>query len=455
MKDYFKNKKITVMGLGLLGRGVGDVEFLAENRADLLVTDLKNKKELKTSLNRLKKFKNIKYVLGKHRLQDFKNRDMILKSADVKPNSIYIKEAKKNKIPIEMSASLFAKLSSAVIIGITGTRGKSTTTQMIYEILKLSPRTVLGEREVFLGGNVKGVSTLALLNKTKDKDIVVMELDSWQLQGFGESKISPHIAVFTNLMRDHMNYYKNNIEKYFNDKVNIFKYQKENDYLIVGKNIARKIMVKHTKVKPLYLLQQRTVLCVPKSLPKDWKLKIIGEHNRENAEFATAVAEIIGVPKNIIKKTIENFKGVPGRLEYLRTVREIKIYNDTTATTPEAVIIALNSLKEYKSRIILIGGGADKNLEYDEYTKVVKKYVKNLILFKGGASEKIIFSLNKIDKIKFPINLVDNMKKAISIAKDNAKAGDIILLSPGSASFGIFKNEYDRGEQFNKLVKNL
>ncbi|MBT3729983.1 hypothetical protein HOG29_01355 [bacterium] len=171
MTNYFKDKKITVMGLGLLGRGVGDVEFLAQNGADLIVTDLKTKKQLQVSLDRLKKFKKIKYVLGKHRLEDFKDRDMILKSAGVPLDSIYIKEAKKNKIPVEMSASLVAKLSDAKIIGITGTRGKSTVTQMIYEILKAS------KKKVFLGGNVRGIATLPLLESTKKGDYIVMELD--------------------------------------------------------------------------------------------------------------------------------------------------------------------------------------------------------------------------------------------------------------------------------------
>lgn len=236
-KDYFKGKKITIIGLGILGRGVGDAEFLAKNGADLIVTDLKNKKELKVSLNRLKKFKNIKYILKKHRIQDFRNKDMILKSAGVPLDSIYIKEAKKNKILIEMSASLFAKLSDATIIGVTGTRGKSTVTHIIYEILK--SRVALDKtrkglpftrRRVFLGGNVKGISTLALLGKVNPPaggDIVIMELDSWQLQEFGESKISPHISVFTNLLADHMNYYKGNMAKYFKDKTNIYKYQKK------------------------------------------------------------------------------------------------------------------------------------------------------------------------------------------------------------------------------------
>src|SRR3990167_5586286 len=198
IKNYFKGKKITIMGLGLLGRGVGDAKFLEKNGADLLVTDLKSKKELKVSLDRLKKYKKIKYILGRHRFQDFRDKDMILKAAEVPLNSPFIMEAKKNNISIEMDASLFAKLaalstSNVDMIGITGTRGKSTVTHLIYAILNEAFKKT--KRKVYLGGNVKGLATLPLLKKVKENDTVVMELDSWQLQGFGDSKISPHILL--------------------------------------------------------------------------------------------------------------------------------------------------------------------------------------------------------------------------------------------------------------------
>ncbi|MFQ5662157.1 MAG: UDP-N-acetylmuramoyl-L-alanine--D-glutamate ligase [Candidatus Paceibacteria bacterium] len=447
-RDYFKDKKITVMGLGLLGRGVGDAEFLARSGADLIVTDLKTKKQLKSSLDRLKKFKNIKYVLGKHRLQDFRDRDMILKSAGVPLDSSYIKEAKKNKIPVEMSASLLAKLSGVKIIGVTGTRGKTTITHLIYQILKNSDVGRL--KNIFLGGNIRGISTLSLLGKVKKGDIVVTELDSWQLQGFGDSKISPHIAVFTNLMRDHMNYYKGNMKKYFQDKSNIYKHQKTGDYLIAGKEISKKIQ--NTKDGPLLL--QRTVLCVPKPLPKNWKLKILGEHNRQNAAFAAVAANAAGVPKKIIKQTIENFKGVPGRLELVKIVRGIKIYNDTTATTPNATIVALKALSKNKN-IILIIGGADKGLDMAELIKEIPKYCKSVILLDGTGTRKMQKSKIKMQNDNVKIQNANSLKTAFNLAMKNANRNDIVLFSPAFASFEMFKNEYDRGEQFNSLVNSL
>ena len=156
----FRDKKITIMGLGLLGRGIGDAVFLAECGAKLTITDLKTKAELKESLKKLNKFRNIKYVLGKHDLEDFKNADFILKAAGVPIDSIFIKEARKHKVPIEMDVSFFAKFAQGVkIVGVTGTRGKSMTTALIYQILSKN----IKDREIFLGGNVRGVATLPLL----------------------------------------------------------------------------------------------------------------------------------------------------------------------------------------------------------------------------------------------------------------------------------------------------
>ena len=445
-KDFFKGKKITMMGLGILGRGVNVAKFLAECGAELTVTDLKTEDQLAPSLKKLSKFPKIKYVLGRHDLADFSGKDMVIKAAGAPLDSLYIAEARKNNIPIEMDASLFAKLtalstSNVDMIGITGTRGKSTVTHLIYSIIKNYGR------RVYLGGNVKGLATLPLLKKVKSEDIVVMELDSWQLQGFGEAKISPNIAVFTTFLPDHQNYYKNDMEKYFSDKANIYRWQKDEDCLIAGVKTAKLI-----KEKEKNSLKSRIIIADGKNIPRGWKIKLLGEHNLANVALAAEAARKLGVKESTIKKTVEKFKGLPGRLEFIREAKGVKYYNDTTATTPEAVMAALDSLKESKGKIILISGGADKNLEYDGYAKVVKKSVKVLALFRGLASNKII---SELGKTKFPVEVFDNMKAAMKFAVANAKNGDIVLLSPGAASFGVFKNEFDRGDQFNKAVKKL
>lgn len=449
-KDYFTRKKILMMGLGILGRGVNVAKFLAECGAELTVTDLKTEDQLASSLKKLKKFSNIKYVLGEHNLADFSGKDMVIKSAGVPLDSSHIAEAKNNNIPIEMDASLFAKLAklsapNAIIVGITGSKGKSTTTHLIYAVIDEAFKKT--KRKVYLGGNVKGLATLPLLKKIKDGDVVVMELDSWQLQGFGDSKISPDIAVFTTFMADHMNYYKGNMNKYFSDKANIYRHQKENDPLVVGMQTARLI-----KKNDIAGVKGRMIVAGKKNISKNWKIKLLGDHNFDAIALAIKAAEKLDIKESAVKRAIKKFKGLPGRLEFVKEIKGVKYYNDTTATMPEAVIVAIESFKKSKGKIILIGGGADKNLEYDKYAKVVKKYVKALVLFRGLASSKII---SAIGDVKFPMKIVDSMKKAIEVATANAKKGDIVLLSPGAASFGVFKNEFDRGEQFVNAVKKL
>ena len=448
-QKYFKNKKVLVMGLGLLGRGIGVTKFLAESGAKVTVTDLKTKEELKTALKPLAKFKNITYRLGGHNLQDFKNQDLIIRAANVPIDSPYLKEAKKNKIPVTQDATLFAQLAGeeVKIIGVTGTRGKSTVTHLLYEILKND------KRRVWLGGNVRGTATLPLLKKVKSGDLVVMELDSWQLQSFGEAKLSPSLAIFTSFMNDHQNYYKNNLERYFQDKANIFKHQKAGDTLIVGKNDfspdSFKLVDEIKKLKP------KSKIIVPSYKLKaiSYKLSLPGKHREYNAALASAAAKALGVSEVVIKRTVNNFKGLPGRLELIKSIRGIKYYNDTTATTPDAVMAAVHALKEYKGKIILIGGGADKELDFKRYSQIVPKYLKELVLFKGSATDKILVVLPA--KFKKQAIVVGGMRDAFKCAISLAERGDIVLLSPGAASFGLFRNEFDRGDQFNKLVKAI
>src|SRR3990167_4093606 len=230
-REYFKGKKITLMGLGLLGRGIGDAEFLAECGAIVTVTDKKTEAELAESVERLKKYPNITFHLGGHREEDFVTTDLVIKAAGVPLDSPEIAAARKAGVQVAMSTALFAKFAmdaGAKVVGVTGTRGKSTVTQMIAYALTCASKQVL------IGGNIRGLSTLAMLPKLSEGSprtkIVVLELDSWQLQGFGDIKISPHIAVFTNLMPDHQNYYPD-MEAYFSDKANIFRFQAEGDFL--------------------------------------------------------------------------------------------------------------------------------------------------------------------------------------------------------------------------------
>ena len=236
--------------------------------------------------------------------------------------------------------------------------------------------------------------------------------------------------------------------KYFKDKQNIFKYQNEDEVLVLGEQVAREVKSRKCKVESEILVARNALV------PKAWKIKILGEHNRANIACAILVCQELEVPTSLIKKGVESFVGVPGRLELVRTVGGVKYYNDTTATTPDGNRAALLALADKKNKnIVLIAGGADKELCYTDMARLIHKTVKVLVLIEGAATEKLLAKIPKTTS--YPVYIVDNMKDAIDAAREFAKKGDIVLLSPGAASFGVFKNEFDRGDQFVKLVKKI
>jgi len=437
-ESFFKDKKITVMGLGLLGRGVGDAEFLSECGALLTVTDKKSEADLVESVRRLKTYSNITFHLGEHRTEDFTNCDMVIKAAGVPLDSSEIAAARAAGVPVYMSTALFAKYASdagAKIVGVTGTRGKSTVSHMIFHSLQK-----VGKR-VHLGGNIRGQSTLALLPEVEKGDTCVLELDSWQLQGFGDLRISPNISIFSNLMPDHMNYYGGDMEKYFLDKANIFRFQKQGDVLIIGSSIADRIRGTMPPLDPI----------IPDSIPRVWKLRIPGEHNRENASLAKAALEALELSDDEIQAGLESFEPVEGRLQFVREINGMKIFNDNNSTTPEATIAALRALGE---NVTLIIGGSEKNLSLEELVSEIKKNASHVILlmhpnYKG--SERLAEALKRAAVPYMERkSLEDAVRESVKLGK-----GETILFSPAFASFGMFKNEYDRNDQFMEIVRTM
>jgi UDP-N-acetylmuramoylalanine--D-glutamate ligase len=314
------------------------------------------------------------------------------------------------------------------------------TSMLIYELLKTNEKFL--KRKVYVGGNVRGGATLPLLPKVKKGDIVVLELDSWQLQGFGDSKISPQISVFTSFMPDHMNYYKDDMKKYFADKANIFKYQKKGDVLVIRPGMKKLI----PKIK------SKLIVAKAKDVEK-YNFIVPGQYQRENLACAVQVAKLFKVPDTNIKKAVKNFKGVEGRLQFVKEVNCLKIYNDNNATTPEATMAGVEALglNTKRKRIVLISGGADKGLEVDDLIKVINKYCKKVVLLKGTGTDILV----KKNKFKIPIMMASNLQDAVKNAQYGTKKGDILLFSPAFASFGMFNNEYDRNDQFMKIIKKL
>lgn len=430
----FAGKKITVMGLGLLGRGIGDARYLAQCGAKLIITDLKDAATLAPSVAELSGFPDVTFVLGEHRLEDFRGRDLILKAAGVPADSVYIEEARKEGTPIKMSGALLASETGLPVVGVTGTRGKSTVTHMIDEILKEAGRKTL------LGGNVRGVSNLALIPEATEEHTLVMELDSWQLQGFAEEHMSPRTAVFTTFFPDHLNYYKGDLSAYLQDKASLFLNQKEGDTLILGSQAKEAVMAAY-KGK----IRSTVVVADEHTLPGEWTLQLPGEHNRYNAGLALATARSMGIADDVAQRALENFSALEGRLELVRTIEGVRIYNDTNSTTPEAALVALAALDTGTKNIVLIMGGADKGLDMSALLREIPSKVKRLILLSGTGTERILPETTDA-------SVYGSLKDAFEEAMRFAREGDTVVLSPAFASFGMFKNEYDRGDQFKALA---
>ncbi len=411
----FEGKKILIMGLGLHGGGVSVARFFVSRKARVAITDLKNESQLEESLEKLKSL-DVKLVLGKHKEENFKNADLIIKNPAVPSNSPFLKIARENNIAITDDISLFFDLCPCEIIGITGTKGKSTTATLTYELIKDKYHTILA-------GNI-GISPLEYLDDLNKESKVILELSSFALENLNKS---PHIAVITNLFPDHLNRYES-FNDYVEAKKNIFKYQNENDILILNKADENSYRLRSEARGEVEFFE------------------------KYNAAAAGKIAEILGISdEEIIRKT-KGFKGVSHRQELIGEINEVKYFNDTAATNPGAVKYALEFLKKSYpgSNIILIAGGEDKKLSYRAMADDIQDNVKSLILLPGSASELIKRDLKKFDYYE-----EKNMKDCVKKASQLAKRGDVVILSPGAASFNLFKNEFDRGFQFIEAVKEL
>jgi UDP-N-acetylmuramoylalanine--D-glutamate ligase len=453
----FANKRVLLMGLGLHGGGLGTAKFLLQNGANLVVTDLRSKEELFPSIRELEKFKKscghryatLRYTLGRHRRKDIRSADLIVKGPGVKINSPFIKFAKALKIPVTSEMGIFFKYSPASIIGVTGTRGKSTAAYLIWKFLKTKfPR-------VFLGGNIRK-SALEFLPKLKIGDWTVLELSSFQLNDLAKSDLenikrkSPKIAVFTSILRDHLNWH-GTMASYLKAKSYIFRYQKPMDYLFINAHDSR--------VRAL--AREAPSRVVAAKLPGDLYATVdknLGEHYRASVALAWSVARHFKIAPRLIKSILKNFKGLPGRQEKIASIRGITFINDTTSTIPEASIAALKRFyplaKNKGGKIILIAGGSDKNLDFKTMTKAIQKYAWALVLLPGTATEKIKSEKSKVKDFPRTI-LAKNMREAVRCAYRLAKKKDYVILSPGAASFGLFLNEFDRGEQFIMAIREL
>lgn len=452
------------MGLGLHGGGVETVRFLCEAGAKVIVTDLKSKEELLPSIEKLGDCKEVEYVFNQHRSEDFTNVDMVVKNPAASWDNKYIQMALSKNIPVEVDSGIFFKLCKNTIIGVTGTKGKTTTSSLIYEILKAGGKNAI---KVGIGQS----PVLDKLKSLKKDTIVVFELSSWRLSALGREKVSPQIAVMTNIYPDHLNYYKS-MDEYVRDKKNIYLYQKNEDFCVLNfdderfsdfESGVKSKLVKASKERVesgrgVYVAFSSVYInngVDEKKIMDLGEINLRGEHNIDNILLSIGATWAVGVDVSSIKKGILNFKGVAHRLEFVREFEGVRYFNDTAATTPEAAVFGLRSFSE---PVILICGGSDKNLDMVEFGKEIVEKSKAVVFLRGMATEKIIHCAQKYldeKRKKHDFKVVDSMAKAVEMARMEADPGDVVLLSPGAASFGLFTNEFDRGDQFKAVVKGL
>lgn len=306
--------------------------------------------------------------------------------------------------------------------------------------------------DAILGGNVRGVSTLGQLPRVTQNSVAILELDSWQLQGFGEDSLSPNIAVFTTFYPDHMNYYKHDMNQYLDDKAQIFLHQKPEDTLIVSTQVLPILKERYVKS-----IRSKVVVVDASQFPKGWDIQIPGEHNKLNAVCAIEAARALGIDDDVIQQSIATFKAVPGRLEFLREVRGVKIYNDNNATTPEATIASLRAVgSPEKKSVVLVIGGDDKELEMGKLLEEIPLWCSKVVLFKERGTDRIRDQVFAMRDSGIEVYEEDGLPNTVNRAFSVATPGETLLYSPTFSSFGkYFKNEFDRMDQFIALVNAL
>lgn len=452
MNKSYKNKKVLIFGLGLNQGGVGSAKYFATQGSNVRVTDLKNADVLNSSVDELKDFPDIEYTLGEHKNEDIVWADLIIKNPSVKPGNKYIEYAKKIKKTVETDMGIFLQnVDPSQIIGITGTKGKSTTASLIFKILIKSLGSKLFNPwglNVIFGGNI-GTSVLQTIPYINKNSLVVLELSSFQLEAFDKQKVSPKWAVITNIYPDHLNYYSSMAE-YTTAKKVIGKYQTKDDFLFIRKGdpmVDQKDFLSEFKGNIIRFSKT--------DLPKNLHTQLLGKHNLENIAASLSVAKTFGVSEQDILDVISNFTGVPFRLELIKTWQGFKIYNDTTATNPSATIQALKSLGK---RIILICGGMNKNMDYKELSEIIDQHTKAVYFLEGDVVDEIICNMQekliiegKFDNLE---SLLEKLKHDIE-TNPYFKKDDVILFSPAATSFNLFQNEFDRGRKFNRAVEKI
>jgi UDP-N-acetylmuramoylalanine--D-glutamate ligase len=463
MDSEFHQKNVLVMGLGVHGGGLGVVRWMAKQGAHLRVTDLRTADKLQSSIAAIQaEGIPVTYTLGEHREDDFRWADLVVRNQAVPPTSPWLALARSLGKPVEMEMTIFLRLCPGPVVAVTGTKGKSTTATWTWEMLRH------WRPDALLAGNLR-VSALEALPRITSDTPVVLELSSFQLEAFERPDVSVHIAGITNLSPDHLDRYKS-MEEYGDAKKMIFKNQRSErgdwtvfnaDHSIVSAwaaeapaGVAWFGLESEPHSPGVFLAGDELVWHSPDgatvSLGGTDMVKVPGRHNLANAACAAAMSLLAGAPADAVRAGLASFTGVADRIEYLATLRGVRFINDTTSTTPASTEVALRALE---GDIVLIAGGADKGLDFAALTPVVAERTLGVVLLDGTATN--LMEQQFREGGVHVLGRYDDFAEAVKAAWRSTPEGGVVLLSPGTASFGMFRNEFDRGEQFKAIVAQL
>ncbi|MBM4032343.1 MAG: UDP-N-acetylmuramoyl-L-alanine--D-glutamate ligase [Planctomycetes bacterium] len=452
----FAGKRVTVMGLGLFGGGVGVARFLARQGARVTATDLKDATALAESLARLDGLP-VAFHLGGHVESDFTDADIVIVNPAVGDDSPYLANARAAGAQLETEINLFFKLCRAPIVGVTGSNGKSTAASLAAHLLAAGPR------RTWLGGNI-GRSLLEDLHAIAPDHLVVLELSSFQLERLAWTGLSPAVAIVLNLRPNHLDRH-GTMANYARAKQAILLHQFPGDAALLNADCdvvstwgslgaGRKLFFSTSRpVECGAWLEREEALWrdggQPRHLFRRDSLVLRGQHNAANALAAAGAAVLCGVAPDAIGPRLASFKALEHRLEFVRSLDGVDYYNDSKATTPEAAIAGVEAFDE---PVILIAGGYDKHLPFDGFGKAIVKRVKAAVLL-GATAGQIQQAIEAAGAT--PVHRVAGLTEALLTARRLAAPGDVVLLSPACASYDMFENYEQRGSVFKRSVREL
>lgn len=458
--NYLRGRKVAVIGLGVSNLPL--IDYLHDLKSNVTVFDGKEIDDIdKAAIDKVVNY-GMSFSFGKGYLEKLIGFDFIFRSPSCLPTVPELEAEAERGAIITTEVEMVIELAPCKVIGVTGSDGKTTTTTLIYEILKEDGYTC------HLGGNI-GIPLFTKINEMLPEDIIILELSSFQLMNM---KISPQISVITNITPNHLNIHAD-MDEYVEAKKNIFKYQDENGLLILNydneitracKDEAKGNVIyfsSKNKIADGYLVDTddgKIKICengLRKHVFDTRYMKLRGVHNFENAACAIIATKDL-VSKESMERVLTEFKGVEHRLELVKETKDrIKWYNDSVSSSPTRTIAGLNAFA--LKNIILIAGGYDKNLDYTPLAKPIIENCKALVLLgqTSGKIEKAVNAELKKTKKEFPIYKCESLSHAVQMANKLANKGDIVLFSPASASFDMFKNFAERGEMFKAYVRDI